>query len=405
MRPGVALFIFTTVLVSCASPDLRGTKEVRFGEVHGDESAQPGKVSQAELQEDLQRFSSQFTDRITQAAETWKTSSDPLLQRTVMKHLLRCVSSALEIATGPYPEVNLLDMAVFVRLNREVLEEYWVPKVYGARGEPLLEAFRKSERDLSRVADKVSTPAQQERLQALIRAWRRENPDQVYVEWVRLSDFSKKAGRVEAERSESTSGMLSSVKAAVSSADQGLLLANRALFLGQRLPFLLRLQARLGSQEILADSLRQLGQAGGLIEGAGPLVQDLSLLTARLESLMVQTGPFLADFRKYFPLDTSTTLSWRLGSVEHTTANLAAFLTSAERLTAAATPQGMQAARAQVDGLIWTVTKALLGVGFFWGLVGWGGYYLVKRPDRRARALLEEERRAGARPPSSGAAA
>ena len=49
------------------------------------------------------------------------------------------------------------------------------------------------------------------------------------------------------------SGLLAGVKQAVQSADQARLLAERALFAAQRLPFLLRMQIRVATQQVMAD--------------------------------------------------------------------------------------------------------------------------------------------------------
>ena len=84
-----------------------------------------------ELQEALQRFTTQFADRVTQATEALERSSPPGVRDEALRKNLLYVSSALEIATGPDPWVNLLDMIVFVRLCRAVLERHWIPEVYG----------------------------------------------------------------------------------------------------------------------------------------------------------------------------------------------------------------------------------------------------------------------------------
>ena len=50
------------------------------------------------------------------------------------------------------------------------------------------------------------------------------------------------------------------MRSASRAANQALLLSERGLFLFHRLPFLWRLQARLGVREVLGDSFLQLGQ-------------------------------------------------------------------------------------------------------------------------------------------------
>lgn len=211
-----------------------------------------------ELHQELQRFTTRFTDRITQAAETLERSSSPGVRDEALRKNLLYVSAAMEIATGPVAEVNLLDMIVFVRLSGRLVERHWIPEVYGERGAELAKAFATSDEELSDIAKQVLTVAQRDQLTALVNDWIADNPAQIRVEGVRLADFSAAAGRVEAERARQAKGLLSSMKTATKTANQALLLSERGLFLFHRLPFLWRLQARLGAREMLNDAVAQL---------------------------------------------------------------------------------------------------------------------------------------------------
>lgn len=405
MRATGYFLVFVGVLAGCASPGMGGSEKVQFGGSDaGGEDA--GQISQAELQEDLQRFTSQLIERISQAAEPLVQSGPRSTRESALKRLLRYASSALDIASGPYPEVNLLDMLVFVRLNRQALEEYWMPEVYGPPAKGLLTAFRLSERAMIKTASKVLSLAQQGELNRLAEEWRKENPGQHYVEWVRLTDFSRKAGQLESVRAEKASGLLSSVKRAVGSADQALLLANRAMYLGQRMPFLLRMQARIGAQELLSDSMGQLEQAGKLAQGVNPLVKDMESIVSSLGQMMGQAGPLMTEFRRNFPRDPNSTVAKKLMLGERLSGNLLQLVSRLQGVSAGDAEKAIQAARAQIDGLVWTIALAMLLVGAGWAFVGWGGYYLVrKRRDRKSRLAFEKERVSSRRPPSSGAAA
>jgi hypothetical protein len=213
-----------------------------------------------ELQEALQRFTTQFADRVTQATEALERSSRPGVRDEALRKNLLYVSSALEIATGPDPWVNLLDMIVFVRLSRAVLERHWIPEVYGGRGADLAEVFARSDEELKEVAGQVLNPAQRREVASLVDAWLAENPAQVRVEGVRLGEFSSAAGSAAAERTIQAKGLLTSVKTASQAVNQAMLLTERGLFLFHRLPFLWRLQARVAAREMLSDAVAQLSQ-------------------------------------------------------------------------------------------------------------------------------------------------
>jgi hypothetical protein len=215
-------------------------------------------LPELEVQQEVERFATQFTDRVTQATEGLERSSaTPEVRDEALRKNLRYVWAALEIATGPLPEINLLDMMIFVRLCGVVIERHWIPELYGARGRELAEVFSRSDQELAEVAAKVLTPMQREQLAQLIDAWLKENPDQRRVEGIRLSGLSSVAGEMAAERLGQAKGLLASVRGASRFASQALLLSERAMFLFHRLPFLWRLQARVGAREIIGDTGRQ----------------------------------------------------------------------------------------------------------------------------------------------------
>ncbi len=217
-------------------------------------------IPAVELQQELERFTTRFTDRITQATARLDRADRTAVGDEALRKNLLYASSAIEIATGPDPEVNLLDMIVFIRLCRAALEKHWLPNLHGAQGADLAEAFAKAERELSEVAGRALSPEQRGQVAALVDSWLADNPEQFRVEGVRLADFSAAAGSAAAERTSQVKGLLSSVKLAAHTANQAMLLSERALFLAHRLPFLWRLQARLAAREILGDALDRLLQ-------------------------------------------------------------------------------------------------------------------------------------------------
>ncbi len=218
-------------------------------------------VDEFELRQELQRFTTQFTDRVVQATEALERSPRAEVRDQALRKNLAYISSAMEIASGPLAEINLLDMIVFVRLSRAVLEGYWIPELYGDLGAELADLFARSDRELAGFAERVLNPDQRASLAGVVDEWLKENPSQVRVEGIRLADFSNAAGSAAAERAARAKGLLSSVRVATRAADQVLLLSERVLFLFHRLPSLWRFQARLGAREVLNDAVV------GLVEG------------------------------------------------------------------------------------------------------------------------------------------
>lgn len=209
-----------------------------------------------ELQQSIERFTGHFIDSITDALQDELQSDQTKVFRVSVNRLLLYCSSALDIATGPIPEVNTVDMAVFLALSRTVVASHWIPNLFGDEGRALLAAFVSAEHELREISDTFMSASQQQELNELIRDWLAANPGRVSVEWVRFQDFVRIASDIESARAKRARGLMGSVKSATQKADQAMLLAERALFLSHRLPFLLRLHVRLCVPETLTDSLR-----------------------------------------------------------------------------------------------------------------------------------------------------
>ena len=93
----------------------------------------------------------------------------------------RSTWAVVDIAIGPNPEVNLIDMLAFVTLSRTIMEDYWVPKAFAEQGTVLAKALRDMEEDIWSVGARVLDREQQEELRALIWKWREQNPEMQYV--------------------------------------------------------------------------------------------------------------------------------------------------------------------------------------------------------------------------------
>jgi hypothetical protein len=282
-------------------------------------------TTQAEIQADLLRFSGNLITELYEAAEAL-VQKPPAPREAALRQLLRYGSSALEIAIGPMPEVDLCDMVVFVSLCRGVFERHWLG-FFGEDARPVLDVWRNAEDRMRALSVKLMTETQWGRLRTLIDDWLRENPHCVVVEGVRFAEFSTLVGRVAAERAEETKGIFGSVKSATTAADQALLLADKALFLAGRLPFLLRLHARLAAYELISDTRAQL-------QGMDQLNQ--------LKRVLGQVGTLL-------PKDATSAR---------------ATLHTAER---------------EVDHLVRRWILYLVGLGAAWSVLAWGGYVVAKR--------------------------
>jgi hypothetical protein len=277
-------------------------------------------------------------------------------------------------------------MAVFLRLCREVLVQYWVPEVLGDRGRPFVEAFERSEEQFAGVLGKILNDAQQQQLAELIAAWRRENPDLVRVEAVRLTDFARQAGRVATERSKEVGGFLANVKGATQAADEAILLGERAMFLANRLPFLLRAQVRLATRDVISDATGLVESTQGLSKSVAelaPMVRQLPALVAASTEAARETRLLVEDVR---PLIPSPRQVDRLQHTLDTTNDLVENTRSLVGDVRATTEGGPGSPMERIAGRInKTMSRGLgylIALGAAWSLMWWGGYVLAKRSVR-----------------------
>lgn len=353
----------------CAKPTPHDAREVSYGEDDGKKR----KVNEAELAQELQRFSSRFIDRMTQASEALAKTQDTETQELIARKTLLYASSALSIATDASPAIGLLDMITFVALCRNALETRLIPEYYGEDARPLLQVFRSAEEETWVIGGKVLSVENQNRLAKLIKDWIRANPDQTRVEFLRLGDFSIVAGAEEKAKAEETSGLLSSVASAVSSADEALLLGERGLYLLQRMPFLLRLQARLGSREIIddiTDEFDKLNRAGPIISQSRMLAQEAGFVAKEAKDLVLALHPLILPKKGLLPQ--------YLASTERIVEKTHSILLDLKTLAPAGDPT------LAVDRLLQKIVLYLLALTLGVVAIWWSGYYLYRRAYLRA---------------------
>lgn len=136
------------------------------------------------------------------AADTYVTvtsqANDELRARTkrpevadwAMTQRVTTALAAYTNATGFNGYVGLLDMMVLASLKVAAVEGHWNPELLHDEGKPLLEAYKRAERDVWDRGAKVLSKQQLDEMRELIDRWRKDNPQQYYVGWVRFADFA-----------------------------------------------------------------------------------------------------------------------------------------------------------------------------------------------------------------------
>lgn len=218
----------------------------------------PGKKEKpaadpVEMQRILMRFADEFSTQMILGVERLRRGTNAIDAAEALQWKIWLATETCSIASGPNAVANLLDMTVFVSVTRAALEEYWQPKVFGETARPMLESCRNAETEIWRLASTVLQPQQQTELRQAIEAWHRQNPNPENVRAAHAMGFASQvaeANKDDAARPESVFSLLkvdplAGMEPTVREIAQTRLFAERALFVTQKMPMLLRWQTEL----------------------------------------------------------------------------------------------------------------------------------------------------------------
>lgn len=191
------------------------------------------------------------------------------------------VGAAVDVATGPNPDVAVLDMVVLVSLETWSFERHWIPAGIGEdRGAAPLSRLRKAEAEMWETAARILSEEQRVALRDLIEAWIEANPDRMVVSLVRFDEFTD-ARQFPAQTTRGkASRLLRQVREATIAVEEMRLLGERLLWFAGRYPYILGEQAeltayRLADQPELRELEAALGAARRMSESITSLVDRL----------------------------------------------------------------------------------------------------------------------------------
>jgi hypothetical protein len=212
-----------------------------------------GAVDTVDLQEKLLRFADEFSTSMTIGIDGLRRGTNAPNPEEVLNTKIEFATEICSIASGPNTIADLLDMIVFATLTRSTVEDYWQPKVFGESAQPLLESCRRRESNIWQIAQTVLKPAQQAELRQAIVTWRRQNPQPESVVAVRALGISAQIARANQSKTSAVGSVfdllnldpLSGLDPVTREIAQSRMFAERALYVTQRMPTLLRWQTEL----------------------------------------------------------------------------------------------------------------------------------------------------------------
>jgi hypothetical protein len=280
----VVLLVIGSLVSSCALTN----------RLFRNEAAEAAAEALLRLQLEVMRFADEYTGRVADQVVKFQRSTDSASERLVAQTwLVTQATAAFTIASGPNPELNAIDMLVFVVLSRMVIDDHWINELYGSRADGLRGVHQALEKRAWDLATNLLTPAQSSELRSSIDAWHQQNPNQRAVAYIHLEDF---AFATRAMRTATTSNgsvfsflgldPLSNLDPAVRQLAQARQLAERALFYGQRTPQLVVME----TQRLVFD-LAVMPESQHLLTSVGRLsaaAQQTSTLAADLPELLAK---------------------------------------------------------------------------------------------------------------------
>ncbi|SEG29929.1 hypothetical protein [Marinobacterium lutimaris] len=287
LKQANCLLLAIVLLTGCTSLNLTPSRPNPGAQLSaGNESSATSDMDMLTLQSLVMSMADEYVSSVSEVAflhlrPKAQTSQERVLIQSFMRNSF---GAATEIAAGRNPDVALLDLLVLVRLQRQTFKNYWIPNIWGEeRGHDALAQLTATELALWQRSSRLLTPEQQATLRELIDAWVAQNPDRLVVELIRFDEFADARWMPQQRNREAARGLLQELDAAVSTIDEALLFAERAMWYSGRLTYIAGEQAELSAYRILAT----------------PEVQEVLLQLANFEQILTEFQATLGAYPQH----------------------------------------------------------------------------------------------------------
>ena len=264
-----------------------------------------GKANHAadpvEVQQKLLRFADEYSMRMVGGVDALQRGTNALTRAKVLETKIEIASETWAIAAGPNAVADLLDMTVFVTVTRMAIEEYWQPRVFGDSARPLLAYSRNAEAEIWELAATVLTKEQQAELHHSIATWHSQNPLPEGLVAARALGFASQiaeAGKADETAPGSVFSLLmidplAGMDPAVREIAQTRMFAERALFVSQKMPTLLRWQT-----ELLGINTVEMPAVQQVVSNSTQIAASMERFAAAAEKLPDQVSTERAEILK-----------------------------------------------------------------------------------------------------------
>jgi len=253
-------------------------------------------------------FADLFFDKVADA--TYKvsdlTGTPQARVETTLWRIHYC-TNALQIATGPNPKANLIDMVTMVALGRMAMEDDSIERLLGTHTQILRNTFRRMEQQGWEIARRYLTQEQLSELRKYIHACHKKYQNNILVGSVRLAEYANIRTKSEKKKGVSSEliGILifdpfSGLDPAVREVEALRDFADRSMFQLERFPVIMRWQ-----MEMLYSRMLQEPESHGLFTD----ISRFSESTERFSQAVAMLPDHLTKERKGFFRDLDTEMS------------------------------------------------------------------------------------------------
>jgi hypothetical protein len=239
-------------------------------------------ITVGELEERTRNLADRYVQVLADACEALKSSAPTATVRQRAHHLkLLSATSAFDIVTSSHPLQEMLDLLVQVELQHLVwVEEGRAWEMFHEAGEKrLIPAIKKAREEILALALRAMKRKRLAEVQALVRSWRKRNPEVGNVTFIRFGPFLDEPEGDTVSKILSGFGVISlshlnPLEPASESVDQARKTADDALYLAKRFPMILDWQAEAATYNLLAALEASVASAEGAIQRGRALAQD-----------------------------------------------------------------------------------------------------------------------------------
>ncbi len=213
------------------------------------------EIDPVALQEDLLRYTNNFISAFVTSTTKLERDGHPIPRKELLSIWIVFTHEITSAATGSNSMRSLVDIIVLTAGVRLRIEDYWLPKVYGESARPVLEIFQEREKQIWQLAEKLMTVSQRQELLSAIEKWHEETMRQSIppssfasidlLYWIIESDRKKSETFTSNVLSLLNIDPLAGLDPATRELAQTRLLAERLMFIVERMPQIIQWQAEL----------------------------------------------------------------------------------------------------------------------------------------------------------------